>query len=139
MGVIDLRRVSMRGGKPFKSQARQLRGNLTIAERALWRELRQHQLGVRFRRQFPIPPYIVDFACIEARLIVEADGGQHASAAADLRRNARLSAQGWRILRFWNNDILSNRAGVLQTIAEALGTYPHPDPPPLAGEGWDGG
>jgi hypothetical protein len=68
-------------------------------------------------------------------LIIEADGGQHALPGADARRDATLIAQGWRILRFWNNDILTNRAGVLRTIAEALGTYPHPNPPPPAGEG----
>ena len=135
MGVIDPRRIEMRGGRALKSQARRLRGNLTDAERALWRQLRHHQLGARFRRQFPVPPYIVDFACVEARLIVEADGGQHNVSARDERRDAALSAQGWRVLRFWNNEILTNRAGVLRTIAEALGTYPHPVPPPPAGEG----
>jgi very-short-patch-repair endonuclease len=135
VGVIDPRRVTMRGGRPLRSRARQLRANLTDAERVLWRELRQGQLGARFRRQFPIPPYIVDFACLEARLVVEADGGQHASTFRDEKRDALLRMKGWRILRFWNNDILGNRAGVLQTIAGALGTYPHPDPPPPAGEG----
>jgi very-short-patch-repair endonuclease len=133
--VMRPRRFDMRGGKLMKLRARQLCGNLTDAERVLWRELRQHQLGARFRRQFPIPPYIVDFACLEAKLIVEADGGQHATSRYDESRDARLTAKGWRILRLWNNDILSNRAGVLQIIAEALGTYPYPNPPPLAGEG----
>ena len=85
------------------------------------------------------PPYIVDFTCVQAPLIVEADGGQHALSNRDARRDRMLRAQGWRILRFWNNEILTNRPGVLQTIAEALGTaderHPHPTPPPLAGEG----
>jgi very-short-patch-repair endonuclease len=136
VGVIaPPRRTDMRGGTPLRQQARALRGKLTNAERVLWRELRQYQLGTRFRRQFPIHPYVVDFARIEARLIVEADGGQHAISRTDARRDAYLTVRGWRILRFWNNDILGNRAGVLQTIAEALGTYPHPDPPPPAGEG----
>jgi primosomal protein N' (replication factor Y) len=129
VGVIDPRRVSMRGGKGLKSKARRLRSNLTIAEQTLWRELRYHQLGVRFRRQFPIRPYVVDFACIEARLIVEADGGQHARSLSDEQRDANLIASGWRILRFWNSDILANRTGVLRIIAEALGTYPHPSLP----------
>jgi len=119
----------------MRSLARRLRADMTDAERALWRDLRQSQLGRRFRRQFPIPPFVVDFACLEERLIVEADGGQHAASRYDKWPDARLAAQGWRILRFWNNDILSNRAGVLRIIAEALGTYPHPNPPPLAGEG----
>ena len=153
MGVIDPRRIDMRGGTILRSRARELRVNSTDAERALWRELRQYQLGARFRRQFPIPPYVVDFACIETRLIVEADGGQHALSRSDKRRDRYLMARGWRILRFWNNEILLNHAGVLQIIAEALGTCPHPDPPPpagegvmtdappppLAGEGWGGG
>src|SRR5712691_1623374 len=138
VGVLRPRRIDMRGGSVMTTRARKLRGNLTDAERVLWRELRQHQLGWRFRRQFPIPPYVADFACIEARLIVEVDGGQHASPGDHQRRDARLRAQGWRILRFWNNDVLGNRAGVLQTIADTLGPspgYPHPNPPPLAGEG----
>ncbi|HUI34782.1 MAG TPA: endonuclease domain-containing protein [Stellaceae bacterium] len=125
----------MRGGRPIKARARRLRAGSTDAERALWRELRQRQLGYRFRRQFPIPPYIADFACLEARLIVEADGGQHNFANADRQRDEFLTGKGWRVLRFWNNDILQNRAGVLQLIAKELGTHPHPNPPPLAGEG----
>jgi very-short-patch-repair endonuclease len=133
------RRIDMRGGSAMTVRARNLRSNLTDAERVLWRELRQHQLGWRFRRQFPIPPYVADFACIEAHLIVEVDGGQHATPGDHDRRDQRLRAQGWSILRFWNNDVLGNRAGVLQTIAEALGTRHqinlHPNPPPLAGEG----
>jgi very-short-patch-repair endonuclease len=133
------RRTDMRGGQPIKARARRLRGNMTDAEQLLWRELRRNQPGWRFRRQFPIPPYVVDFVCIEARLIVEADGGQHAFRGEDDRRDAYLQRQGWRVLRLWNNDILSNRAGVLQTIAGSLKSpreqSPHPSPPPLAGEG----
>ena len=132
-------RENMRGGLPMRNQARKLRRNMTDTERVLWRELRRNTFGWRFRRQFPIPPFIVDFACVEARLIVEADGGQHSRCKEDVRRDAALRLRGWRVLRFWNNDILMNRAGVLQTIAEALGarpsTFPHPDPPPQAGEG----
>ena len=128
-------RRNMRGGAGITRQVRRLRGNATDTERLLWRSLRQHQLGKRFRRQFPIPPYIVDFVCIEARLIVEADGGQHAVPGEHDFRDALLAARGWRILRFWNNEIVHNRAGVLQRIMEALEESPHPDPPPLAGEG----
>jgi N-methylhydantoinase B len=131
----------MRGGSPLKNQARALRGNLTEAEQVLWKELRKYNLGWRFRRQFPIPPYIADFACLEARLIVEADGGQHARPADHDLRDSELRRQGWRVLRFWNNEILVNRQGVLRTIAETLGPprdrNPHPNPPPLAGEGID--
>ena len=107
-------RENMRGGLPKRNQARNLRRNMTDAEQALWRELRRNRFGWRFRRQFPIPPYIVDFACLEARLIVEADGGQHAQPSDHDRRDAALRAEGWRVLRFWNNDILENRAGVLR-------------------------
>jgi len=133
------RRIDMRGGSAMNARARNLRGNLTDAERVLWRELRQRQLGWRFRRQFPVPPYVVDFACIETRLIVEVDGGQHAYPGDHGRRDARLHAQGWRILRFWNNDVLGNRSGVLQTIAEALGTSPSAIPPPQPSPACGGG
>ena len=137
VGVIP-RRTNMRGGRPIKSRARRLRSNLTEAERALWRELRHRQLGFRFRRQFPIPPYIVDFACLEARLIVEVDGGQHSRPGDHDRRDATLQRKGWCVLRLWNNEVLENLSGVLEKIADTLGprsTDPHPDPPPLAGEG----
>ena len=117
------------------ARARQLRGNATETERMLWQALRRNQLGWRFRRQFPIPPYVVDFACPEARLIIEADGGQHAEPGDHDRRDALLHKRGWRVLRFWNNEVLQNRSGVLQRIAEPLGPSPHPSPPPLAGEG----
>src|SRR5215469_16249389 len=89
----------MRGGGPIKKQARKLRGNMTEAERVLWRELRKYSLGWRFRRQFPIPPYIVDFACVEARLIVEADGGQHGLPGDHDVSDRELQRQGWRVLR----------------------------------------
>ena len=139
MGVMRPNRTDMRGGSSIKKKARSLRGNMPDAEQVLWKELRKYRLGRRFRRQFPIPPYIADFACLEARLVVEADGGQHNRPGDHDRRDADLRAQGWRVLRFWNNEIFANRPGVLQTIAEALGpwpsVYPHPGPPPQAGEG----
>jgi primosomal protein N' (replication factor Y) len=83
--------------------------------------LRRCQLGWRFRRQFPIPPYVVDFACLGARLVIEADGGQHALPGDHDRRDLFLSNRGWRVLRLWNNDILQNRDGVFQRIVEELG------------------
>jgi len=138
VGAISSRE-NMRGGLPKRNQARSLRRNMTDAERVLWRELRRNGLGWRFRRQFPIPPYIVDFACLEARLVIEADGGQHNRPGDHDHRDADLRAHGWRVLRFWNIEILENRGGVLERIAEALGpwpsVYPHPNPPPQAGEG----
>ena len=76
--------------------------------------------GYRFRRQHPVGDYIVDFACTKHGLIIEADGGQHADNEADERRTTFLQAAGWRVLRFWNNDILANPEGVLETILETL-------------------
>jgi primosomal protein N' (replication factor Y) len=87
--------------------------------------LRDRQLGWRFRKQFVITPYIVDFACPEAKLVIEADGGQHAEPGDHDRRDAFLADQGWRILRFWNNEILENRDGVSQRIMEVLGPGPN--------------
>src|SRR6516164_10299732 len=100
----------MRGGESMTGRARDLRQNMTEAERALWYGLRNDQLGWRFRRQHPIPPYIVDFACVEARLVVEADGGQHGRVGDHDARDRALREGGWQILRFWNNDIVQNRA-----------------------------
>src|ERR1700681_2117721 len=98
-------------------RARQLRRDATDAERRLWSALRDRRLSdYRFRRQYPIGRFIVDFACTGHRLIVEADGGQHADNEADRRRTAWLENEGWRVLRFWNNDILANAEGVVQTI-----------------------
>jgi len=102
--------------------ARQLRGNMTDAERALWRLLRHRQINnLRFRRQVLIDHYIADFSCLEARLAIKVDGGQHSESAADEKRDAYLRAQGFRVLRLWNNAVLSNPDGVHRTIIEALG------------------
>ena len=102
--------------------ARHLRKMMTDAERSLWRHLRDRQIdGFRFRRQVSIGRYIVDFACLEKRLIVEVDGGQHdINRDDDTVRDAWLTKEGYRVLRFWNNEVLSNREGVLARIAEAL-------------------
>jgi very-short-patch-repair endonuclease len=100
---------------------RQLRRDATDAERRLWSALRDRRLsGYRFRRQYPIGRYIVDFACTRHRLIVEADGSQHADSKADRLRTAWLEEQGWRVLRFWNNDVLTNANGVVETILKKL-------------------
>jgi len=115
---------NMRGGQQPNERARELRNNATDTERALWWVLRDKQLGWRFRRQFVIAPYIVDFACPEARLVIEADGGQHAEPGDHHRRDAFLEEKGWRILRFWNNDIVENRDGVARRIIEILGPGP---------------
>jgi very-short-patch-repair endonuclease len=103
--------------------ARALRNNSTEAERRLWVLLRDRQLaGFKFRRQHPIGPFVVDFACTKHRLVVEADGGQHVESKEDERRTASLEQAGWRVIRFWNHEILSNSAGVLQAIVQALRT-----------------
>ncbi len=88
----------------------------------LWMYLRRRQLnGAHFRKQCPIGPYIADFACLEAKLIIELDGSQHADSATDAVRDAWFTAHGYRVLRFWNNDVLQNTDGVFLTITEALG------------------
>ena len=101
--------------------ARTLRRNMTEAETALWRRLCRRQLQRhRFRRQCPIGRYIVDFACLERRLVVEVDGGQHAGSTRDPRRDAWLRGQGFLILRFWNNEVLEQIEGVCDMILESL-------------------
>jgi very-short-patch-repair endonuclease len=112
--------------------ARMLRQRQTKAERMLWRRLQNRQLArSKFRRQVPIGPYVVDFVCLAARLVIEVDGGQHAMSPTDVRRDRWFAAQGFRLLRFWNNEVLDNLDGVLQAIAEALaGQPPHPAPLP---------
>jgi primosomal protein N' (replication factor Y) len=111
-------------------RARRLRRNTTEAERLLWDALRKDQLGWRFRRQHPIRPYVVDFACVEARLVIEADGGQHGRPGDHNIRDNALRRGGWRVLRFWNNDILENRAGILELIVATLGPYIATESPP---------
>ena len=105
-------------------RARGLRRASTEAEKLLWQKLRARQLsGVKFRRQAPIGSYIVDFASFEHRLVVEIDGGQHNTPQGrqhDLERTAWLEAQGFRVLRFWNNQVLTNIEGVLERILEEI-------------------
>ena len=108
----------------LRSNARALRKNSTDAERILWSELRHHRLnGASFRRQVPIENYIADFMCHAAQLVIELDGGQHFSdhaEQADAARSAAIEAKGFHILRFNNHDVMTNRAGVLETIASAI-------------------
>lgn len=126
----------MRGKVP-NEHARALRKRSTDTERKLWHYLRDRQIeGCKFRRQHPIAPYIVDFICIEKRLVVEADGSQHAEHAAyDERRTTFLESQGLRVLRFWDNEILNNMNGILETIRLALLETPSPCPSPASGRG----
>ena len=104
--------------------ARELRQRYTDAEKALWMKLRDRQIeGVKFRRQQPIGPYIVDFVSCQRNLIIEIDGGQHNEekmTEGDEQRTMRLEERGYRIMRFWNNEVLTNVEGVLERIREAL-------------------
>jgi very-short-patch-repair endonuclease len=107
--------------KRTRTNARSLRGSMTEAEKRIWFRLRAHRLnGASFRRQFPIGPKIVDFVCLDARLIVEIDGGQHSDSQHDKARDTWLVSQQFTVLRFWNNDVLSNTDGVIERIVEAL-------------------
>lgn len=121
-----------RESKTLLAFARTLRRRSSDAEIVLWRHIRARRLmGYKFRRQMVIEPYIVDFVCLEAGLIVEADGGQHNSqVACDARRTARLEGMGYRVLRFWNNEILNELQSVLEQIKVALIETPSPQPSP---------
>jgi very-short-patch-repair endonuclease len=115
--------------------ARQLRRNMTGAEQLLWRHLRAHRLlGQKFRRQQPLGPYIVDFVHFGVRVIVEADGGQHSQSPRDAVRDAWLKSQGFKVLRFWNNEILGECEAVLEVILKTVSTL-SPSPSPVKGEG----
>lgn len=101
--------------------ARKLRGDATDAETLLWRHLRGRRLlGAKFRRQMPIAPYIADFVCEQARLVIELDGGQHADSTTDAARTLALEAAGYTILRFWNHDVFENTDSILEEIARML-------------------
>ena len=117
-------------------KARELRIFSTDAERRLWSALRTRRLeNYKFRRQHPVGPFILDFACVEHRLVIEADGGQHDENLADERRTAWLASKGWRVRRFWNNEILTNIEGFMDTIFRELERKEcrrkHPHPPNL--------
>ena len=111
---------------------------MTEAEIRVWQMLRAHRMnGYKFRRQVPIGRYIADFVCHEARLVVEIDGGQHDhSSPRETERSSFLHNEGYRTLRFWNNDILANPDGVHQTIVNELAASPPPCPPPSRGRGF---
>ena len=110
------------------SRARSLRSNSTDAERRFWGMARNRQLaGYKFVRQFLIGPYIADFACREAALVVELDGGQHSENVRDDVRTAYINAQGYSLLRFWNNDVLNNLESVQEAVLSALALNPSPN------------
>ena len=104
-----------------RALAKELRGQMTNAEKRLWYRLRGHRFhGLKFKRQAPIGRYVVDFICFEHRLIVELDGGQHADNATDRQRDDWLRSEGYRVLRFWNHDVLRRTDSVLSDISDAL-------------------
>ena len=109
-------------------KALQLRRNMTDAERKLWAALRDRRLdGIKFRRQNPLGPYVLDFFSEAPKLVIEVDGGQHSDdAARDAARTDWRNARGCKVLRFWNNEVLSNLSGVLTEIARAVSVAPHP-------------
>jgi len=116
--------LSTRKSDNRTQRARRLRRDVTDAERVLWQRLRAIKPnGSHFRRQATIGPYFADFACHEKRLVIELDGGQHNTSQgveADEKRTAFLQSRGYRVLRFWNNDVLGNIDGVMKAISEAL-------------------
>ena len=119
-------------------KARKLRKEMTEAERKLWQALRAGELsGFKFRRQHAIGPYIVDFVCIQASLVIEADGGQHAEQLSyDAERTKFLEGHGFKVLRYWNSEIFLQTESVLEQIWNCLQQrHPHPNPLPQAGEG----
>jgi very-short-patch-repair endonuclease len=115
-------------------RAQELRREMSGTEWRLWYRLRSRQLlGRKFRRQVPIGPYFADFACLEARLVVEVDGDHHADQAVyDARRDHWLVQMGFRVLRFWAAELDENIDGVIETIADALSTSQLQDPPPTS-------
>jgi very-short-patch-repair endonuclease len=118
---------------------RALRSNMSDAERALWHFLQGRQIsGLEFRRQHPFGDYILDFVCLEIRLVIEVDGSQHEQQAKyDEDRTQKLQRAGFRVLRFWNNEVLKENESVKEKIwlvVQELQPHPHPNPP-LEGEG----
>ena len=101
--------------------ARKLRRASTDAEKRFWIAVRNRQVcGAKFRRQWPIGPFVADFICLEAKLVVEIDGGQHADNESDIARSKQLNALGYRVIRFWNNDVLQNLEGVIESLTGEL-------------------
>ena len=136
--------MRQRVSKQKRSFAKTLRANATEAEQQFWRLLRSRRLAsLKFRRQVPIGPWIVDFVSFEYHLIVEADGSQHAESEDDKRRDYDLSERGFRVLRFWNNDVLARPDSVLEMILDVVANSPSPvcapdgahPPSPTRGEG----
>lgn len=131
-----LRSDSRERGRVLRSRAKAMRSDATDAEHRLWQLLRAHRFeGFKFRRQVPIDFYIVDFVCLGERLVVELDGGQHVGSAWDEARDAYLERQGFRVLRFWNNELFTHEDGVAEMILSALRAPLSPTPLPRGERG----
>ena len=132
-GVASRRRPLPQGERRdgrLREFAKGMRSNPTDAERKLWTLLRAHRFdGHKFKRQVPIGPFIVDFVCLRARLIIEADGGQHSESARDVCRDKWFADNDFRVLRVWNNDVLTDLDGVADAILAALQAIPSPTSP----------
>ncbi|TAK91709.1 MAG: endonuclease domain-containing protein [Burkholderiaceae bacterium] len=122
--------------KNAKVNAKELRRHLTDPERILWKQLCSRQLHCKFRRQHPYLNFILDFVCLDRKIVIEVDGSQHADQASyDQQRSQTLEQAGFAVLRFWNNEIIENLDGVMAVVLDHLAvTHPHPNPP-LEGEG----
>jgi very-short-patch-repair endonuclease len=127
VGVI----TTMQHKTQKKFFAKKLRTNMTIAERKICSDIRNKRLGVEVRRQVPIGKYMVDFVCFDKKVIIEIDGGEHSGKENDKTRDTRSRAQGYKVLRSWNNEVLRNIEGVLQKIVEEVS--PSPLSPPIKG------
>ncbi len=142
-GAERKKREAGEGAQCLTKTARNLRSRMTNAETKLWFALRDRRFqSFKFRRQVPIGPYVADFLSYASRLIVEVDGGQHAESERDAGRDRWLAENDFRIVRFWNNEVLSNLEGVLTALAAELAVTPHPasrlrltPPSPARGEG----
>jgi very-short-patch-repair endonuclease len=145
-GAARRRRGAGEGALTLTKAARELRSRMTDAERKLWFALKDRRFAAfNFRRQVPVGPFIADFLCFELRLIVEVDGGQHADSVRDVERDDWLARNEFRVVRFWNNDVLQNLEGVPTNLATELNKTPHPTsrlrstpPSPARGEGKKG-
>jgi len=142
-GAERQRREAGEGARSLTTTARKLRSQMTDAERKLWFALKDRRFqSFKFRRQVPIGPYVADFLSYGSRLVVEVDGGQHADSVRDMKRDHWLAENDFRVVRFWNNEVLSNLEGVLTVLAAELANTPHPasrsrstPPSPARGEG----
>lgn len=130
------RSESRERGRQLRRRAKEMCSAPTEAEHRLWQILRAKRFaGYKFRRQVPIDYYIADFICLAERLIIELDGGQHAENPADAKRDTYLRAQGFRIIRIWNNELSTNEEGVAELILLALRRAPSPQPLSREGRG----